>query len=243
MKDTYIAESASISNSTLGLRSKIYKNALVKGSLIGDNSIVGDNAIIDESEIGSCSSINRSNFIFRSKIGDYSYTGINTSARSAVIGSFCSLAWNVSIGGGNHSFDHVTTSPMWRFKMLDNENLEHKENKDLLKRLEEFGDCVIGNDVWLGTNSVVLRGVKVGNGAIIGAGAVVTRDVEPYAIVTGIPARMSRRRFDDYYIENLEKIQWWNWPKEIIRDNLDLIYATKVDKQVIESMLKIAGSL
>src|SRR5690606_16503456 len=137
----------------------------------------------------------------------------------------------------------VTTSPLWRFMMLDEGNLNHESNKDLKDRYNEFGGCEIGNDVWLATNSVVLRNVQIGNGAIIGAGAIVTKDVEPYSIIAGVPAKKIKMRFDDKTIEVLEEIQWWNWPVEIIRQNLDLIYSTKVDERVIERLKEISNSL
>jgi acyl-[acyl carrier protein]--UDP-N-acetylglucosamine O-acyltransferase len=85
--------------------------------------------------------------------------------------------------------------------------------------------------------------LKIGNGAIIGAGSVVTKDVEPYSIVVGVPAKPIKKRFDDKIIEAFEKIQWWNWPLDIIRENLELIYSTKVDENVINRMLEISNKI
>nr|WP_246566018.1 CatB-related O-acetyltransferase [Tissierella simiarum] len=124
--------------------------------------------------------------------------------------------------------------------MLDTGNINHNTNDEFKKKLEIKDLCIIGNDVWIGSNAVILRGVKVGNGAVIGAGAIVTKDVEPYSIVVGNPARVIKKRFSEQIIESLEKIQWWNWSKEIIRKNLDLVYSSTVDEHVINKLMEIS---
>lgn len=234
---------AKITNSQIGIGSNCYKDSEVKNSTLGENVIVGNNAIIIDSELESNISINRNNYLLRSKVGMFTYTGIGSSIRSAEVGRFCSLAWNVSIGGGNHNFDRVTTSPLWRFNMLDGLILNHTENKELAKRYGEFGNCVVGHDVWIATNAIIVRGVKIGNGAIIGAGSVVTKDVPPYAIVAGVPAKIIRFRFSDEVISDLEELAWWNWPLEAIREHRELIYNTKVDQEVTARMKEILRSI
>lgn len=238
-----IASDAKVENSRIGEGSKVYRQAEVKNSFLDHHVIIGDQAIVIGSELESNISINRQNYILKSKIGKFTYTGMGSSIRTAEVGRFCSLAWNVSVGGGNHVFDHVTTSPLWRFAMLDESNINHEANKALKARYGEFGSCIVGNDVWIATNAVILRNVKIGNGAIIGAGAVVTKDVEPYSIVAGIPAKKIKMRFDDKIIEALGEIQWWNWPVEVIRANVDLIYSTKVDNSTIEKLKEIASKI
>jgi acetyltransferase-like isoleucine patch superfamily enzyme len=94
------------------------------------------------------------------------------------------------------------------------------------------GDVVIGNDVWLGYGSMIMSGVGIGDGAVIAAGAVVTRDVEPYSIVAGNPARLIKKRFDEETIDKLLKIKWWDWPVEKINNNLNLIYNIDVSKML-----------
>lgn len=85
------------------------------------------------------------------------------------------------------------------------------------------GDTVIGNDVWIGNSATIMPGVKIGHGAIIGTNSLVTKDVEPYTIVGGNPARLIRKRFDEGSIEFLLKLNWWDWPVEKITDNLTAI--------------------
>lgn len=221
---------------------RIYNGAEVQRTSIGKKSIIGNDSIVQDSIIEDYVSINRRNYILRSNIGHFSYTGIGTMIRSASIGSFCSLSWNVSIGGGDHDFDHVTTSPLWRFGMMD-DDVNHDDNKELQKRFEIQPDCKIGNDVWIATNAVILRNVTIGDGAIIGAGAVVRKDVEPYSIVAGVPAKPLKKRFDDKLIEALLDLAWWDWPVDVIRANTDLIYKEKVDLDVIARLQAIKDGL
>lgn len=234
---------AKVINSKIGANVRVYDFAEIRNSEIGDNVIIGNYAIVVDSNVESNISINRSNYIFRSIIGKFSYTGIGTSIRSAQVGSFCSLAWNVSIGGGNHEFKNITTSPLWRFNMLDRGVIDRSKDGELAKRHNEFGECSIGNDVWIGTNAVILRGVHIGNGAIVGAGAVVTRNVEPYSVVVGAPAKPIRKRFSEEIIRELVDLKWWNWPLDVIRENSNLVFSQRVNAKVIDRMKRVQDSI
>jgi acetyltransferase-like isoleucine patch superfamily enzyme len=123
------------------------------------------------------------------------------------VGSFCSIARDVEIFvGGNHRSDWVTTFPFrWFFAMEGANHDGHPTSR---------GDVQIGNDVWLGVGATIMSGVTIGDGAVVAARAVVTRDVRPYAIVAGSPAREVRRRFPDDHVEALLAIRWWDWPLE-----------------------------
>ena len=90
------------------------------------------------------------------------------------------------------------------------------------------GDIVVGNDVWIGYEAVVLSGVTIGDGAIIGTRAVVTKDVPPYTIVGGIPAKPIRKRFSDEVISRLLELQWWNWSENRIKENIDVIQSGRI---------------
>ena len=92
------------------------------------------------------------------------------------------------------------------------------------------GDIIIGNDVWIGYEAVLLSGVTIGDGAIIGTRAVVTQDVPPYTIVGGVPAKPIRRRFDDATIDALLALRWWDWPREKLARNMDAIQAGRLDE-------------
>ena len=136
---------------------------------------------------------------------------IPTFAGSAVtveIGSFCGIAANVMLLlGAGHNTDWVSTFPMREVFSLPGRYEQHPTYR---------GPTVIGNDVWIGRDALILDGITVGHGAVIGARAVVTRDVRPYAVVAGAPAREIRRRFTDEQVDALLKIAWWDWPDEQI---------------------------
>jgi acetyltransferase-like isoleucine patch superfamily enzyme len=124
------------------------------------------------------------------------------------IGSFCSIAANVTLLlGGGHNPEWVSTWPIREVFGLPEQYEHHPVYK---------GPTVIGNDVWLGRDALIFDGITIGDGAIIGARAVVTKDVRPYAIVGGVPAREIRRRFTDEQVEALLEIAWWDWPEEKI---------------------------
>lgn len=129
-----------------------------------------------------------------------------------VIGRFCSIADGVELElGTDHNIDRISSYP------FDNLNAWAPGDLELYHRPNEI---YIGNDVWLGSGSKVLHGITVGDGAVIGAFAVVSKDVRPYAVVVGNPAKEIRRRFDDESVERLLELRWWDWPEEKIRKNL-----------------------
>lgn len=239
-----IAADSKILKSRIGTSGiKIFKNAEIRNSQIENFAIIGDNASIIDSHILNNTSVNRYNNILKSEIGRYTYTMERTRMLNAKVGSFCSIAWNVSIGAGKHDYSRVTTSPLWRFEMLDAGNIDHENDAQLKKRYETITLCNVGHDVWIAPNVVIITDVKIGNGSVIGAGAIVTKDVEPYSIVAGVPAKVIKKRFDDKTIEALEKIQWWNWPIELIRKNSVLIFSLKIDQSVVEKLFEVADRL
>lgn len=180
------------------------------------------------------------------KIGAYSYISRGAVVKGVgAIGRFCSIATNLSIGYGNHNTQFVSTHPM--FENVDlrwNENF-HNLKKNYGKWLEEMGNIsknmmkernsspVIGNDVWIGTGVFISRNVKIGDGAVIGAHSVVTKDVPPYAIVAGVPARVIRFRFNEYAIKKLCLLKWWDYGPNILA-NIDLRDADSAINQIEE---------
>jgi acetyltransferase-like isoleucine patch superfamily enzyme len=151
---------------------------------------------------------------------------------SVTIGSFCSIGPDVILmDGGNHRTDWVTTFPFRASLELEGAYEDgHPTSR---------GDIEIGNDVWIGRGARVLSGVKIGDGAVVGGYAVVARDVRPYAIVVGNPAREIRRRFTDEQIEALEQIAWWDWPMEQVLESVSGLCSEQVDA-FIEEHLPVA---
>lgn len=144
-----------------------------------------------------------------------------------IIGKFCSIACGTKFmfTSGNHSLKSLSTYTFPIF--FDEWNLDAK---NITSAWDNKGDIVIGNDVWVGYEAVIMHGVKIGDGAIVGTRAVVTKDVPPYTIVGGVPARPIRKRFDDETIEKLLKIKWWDWDKEKIEKNISVIQSGEIDK-------------
>lgn len=142
------------------------------------------------------------------------------------IGKFCSIACGAKFlfTSANHTMKSLSTYP---FPIFFEE--WQLDGKDICDAWDNKGDIVIGNDVWIGYEAVILSGVTIGDGAVIGSRAVVTKDVEPYTIVGGGPAKPIRKRFDEQMIKKLEKIGWWNWDEEQIRQNLEAIQVGDVD--------------
>lgn len=137
-----------------------------------------------------------------------------------MIGKFCSIACGAKFifNSANHTLSSLSTYPFPLF--FEEWGLVREEVTD---SWDNKGDIVIGNDVWIGYEAVIMAGVTIGDGAIIGTRAVVTKDVSPYTIVGGVPARMIRKRFPDETISELLKIRWWDWPKERIAENISAI--------------------
>lgn len=130
-----------------------------------------------------------------------------------IIGKFCSIACGAKflMNCANHTLQSLST---YTFPLFYEEWDLDKDK--LTDAWDNRGDTVIGNDVWIGYEAVIMAGVTIGDGAIIGARAVVTKDVPAYAIVGGIPAKLIRKRYSDNTIEALLKTQWWNWSKDRI---------------------------
>lgn len=130
------------------------------------------------------------------RIGKYTYIGQYTTITSAQIGNYCSIASFVKIGHGEHDLNRVSTNSLF--------------NKNSFKELTKK-KCEIGNDVWIGTDAIILRGVKIGDGAVIGANSLVNKDIPAFAVAVGSPARIIKSRFDNIKINRIIESSWWDY--------------------------------
>lgn len=178
------------------------------------NSVINSKSVALNVTLGRCVLYKGSRIGAYVNIGDYSFVNIDTIIFSAVIGKFTSIAPRCQIGMPEHPVDHMSTSPYIYS--------EGRSVINISSWTEIYTPPIIGNDVWIGANSVVLQGVKIGDGAIIGAGAVVTKDVESYSIVGGVPARLIRKRFDEKTIQYLLDLKWWDMPNDEIKKYKEL---------------------
>lgn len=144
-----------------------------------------------------------------------------------IIGKFCSIACGTKFifNSANHTQKSLSTYPFPIFFEEWGLNIQQ-----VASAWDNKGDIVIGNDVWIGYEAVILSGVHIGDGAIIGTRAVVTKDVPPYTVVGGIPAKEIKKRFDDETIKKLQQIKWWNWPFDKIKQDLPHIMNREVDE-------------
>ncbi len=174
-----------------------------RGSLIDRNCCIDPLSKIDR----NCHILENC-LVINSAIKKYSYIGRNSIVQNASIGSFCSIANDVFIGLGTHPTTLFSTSPLF-YRVSNTFGVKLIERDD---GFSEYQPINIGNDVWLGARATVMDGVTIGDGAIIAANAVVTKDVPPFAIVAGVPAKVITYRFSPEKIEELQKTQWWSWP-------------------------------
>lgn len=179
--------------------------ALVKSIISRRNTNISPFAILYEVQYDSTTSIKALAKLERAKVGKCTYIGTLTAAYDCSIGKFCSIARECYIGGANHPIDWVTTSPCFHIKN-NATGVCYAENE-----FEWNKKTIIGNDVWMGVRTIVVAGVTIHDGAVIGAGSVVTKDVGPYEIWAGNPARFIRKRFDNETIEKLQELKWWDY--------------------------------
>jgi len=193
-------------------RQTIYlKNVITKpGILVGDftmyNDFINDPVLFEKNNVL------------------YHYPLLNHD--NLIIGKYCSIACGAKFmfTSGNHAMKPLSTYP---FPLFNEEwDLPWEGITDAW---DNKGDIVIGNDVWIGYETVIMQGVTIGDGAVVGTRAVVTKDVEPYTIVGGVPAKPIKKRFDSQTIAKLQRLQWWDWPEEKVKENLSRIISGSID--------------
>lgn len=185
---------------------------------LGLQPSVHELAIVRDTELGIYTQVGPFTSMYESSMGDYSYIVQNCQVMWTTIGKFTSIASYVRLNPGNH--------PTWRptqhhFTYRCQSYGFDRPDDESFFQWRKDAHVEIGHDVWIGHNATVLPGVKVGNGAVIAAGAVVSKDVEPYMVVGGVPAKVIKRRFPKEIAEMLEKVAWWDWSRDEIEERFD----------------------
>jgi acetyltransferase-like isoleucine patch superfamily enzyme len=189
---------------------------------VKDNSIhkyarVLPGAILSKSRLDEYSSVGRDVELINSTLGRYSYVSYASRVANCDIGPFCSIGWHTIISPGFHPTDHVSTHPIFYSDQAQCATTWIEKSAQV-----ENGRTIIGPDVWIGVNAVILDNVKIGVGAIIAASAVVTKDIEPYTVVGGVPAKPIRARFDEATKDKLIASEWWEMSAEWLHKNRGL---------------------
>lgn len=193
------------------------KTCFLKNIITNPNIIVGDFTYYDDLE-------DPHNFE-KNVLYQFDFMG-----DKLIIGKFCAIASDVKfiMNGANHPLDRFTTYP---FPIFGKE-----WEKVLPESWQSRGDTVVGNDVWIGYDSLILPGITIGDGAIVGAKSVVSKNVEPYTIVAGNPAKLVKRRFSDEVVSLLLQLKWWDWDLPKINENLQIIFGN--DVQALKRLLE-----
>lgn len=173
---------------------RIHPTAELKACKLGRYASIGERVVLREVNVG-----------------DFSYFERHAEAIYTTIGKFCSIAANSRINALEHPIERVTQH---KLSYRPNEYFRWLGVDAAFRARRQAKAVSIGNDVWIGHGAVIMPGISIGNGAIVGANAVVTRDVPAYAIVAGVPAKPLRRRFPPEIAARIESLAWWDWPPE-----------------------------
>lgn len=185
---------------------------------LSEQPLIHEGSVVKDCVFGRYTEIGTRNRISETTMGDYSYTGVDCEIWCTDIGKFSNIASHVRINATKH--------PMWRatlhhFTYRAGDYWPDAANESEFFEWRREHKVHIGNDTWLGHGCIILPGVTVGNGAVIGAGGVVSKDVAPYQIVGGVPAKLIRERFDAETAQRLDKLAWWDWEHDQLRNALD----------------------
>lgn len=203
-------------NSIIHKTCKVFKDVYIRDSIVQGGATLSDRSVIISSNIAEKVEIGRDCSVIHTTIGYGSFLGKGSVCKSSLIGKYCNLSWHLSIGGSNHNYKSACmyTESWWKrtFNIGDG-----------FVPISEKEKTVIGNDVWVGAQANIIRGAKIGDGAVIGANALVLSDVPPYSIVVGCPAKVIKYRFENSIITRLLAVKWWDWDITSIKEAAEFL--------------------
>ena len=206
------------------------KNYIINSS-VPDNSKIGEMVTLLNTMIGKMCLVGNFSKMAYSKMDDLSYIGEYTIVINSIIKKFTSISWGVTIGPEEHDYSRVTNhSFLYSLKSFTITPYKHYSPFEK--------ECIIGNDVWIGCNSTILRGVTIGDGVVIGANSLVNKSIPPYAIAVGTPAKVIKFRFSQDIIDALLSLQWWNKPISTISKHTKL-FAAQPTLEIIEKIREL----
>jgi phosphonate metabolism protein (transferase hexapeptide repeat family) len=185
---------------------------------LGPVPSIDPSATVEDCRLGRYTEVGARTSLIEVELGDYSYIGGDGDAIYASIGKFCSIAAHVRINPGDHPMQRISQH---HFSYRASAYFDGAEDDAAFFAWRRSRPVSIGHDVWIGHGAILLAGRSIGNGAVIGAGSVVTRDVPAYAIVAGVPAKPIRRRFPQELASRIEALAWWDWDHGRLRQALD----------------------
>ena len=180
---------------------------------LNERPTIHPSARLFQCKVGQWTDIGANCILMESTLDDYSYLAGDAQIVYSTIGKFCSIASHVCINPGNHPMDRVTQHHSTYRRV---EYGFDTEDDHAFFQWRRDHVCAVGHDVWIGHGAVIMPGMSIGTGAVIGSSAVVTKDVAPYSIVVGVPARPVRKRFDDATVAALLRIAWWDWDRAVL---------------------------
>lgn len=206
----------------------IDESAKIEDCILDPTIKIGAMSSLLKTRLGEMCMVGNFSKMAYSSMDDLSYIGDYTVVINSTIKKFASISWGVTIGPEEHDYKRLTNHS-FLYSLKSFELTPHKHYSPFEK------DCTIGNDVWIGCNSTILRGVIIGDGAVIGANSLVTKDVPPYAIAVGSPAKIIKYRFEEPVIKALLELKWWHLPISVIKLHTEL-FAAEPDLEIVKKI-------